>query len=147
MLLARERVQQMKEEKKKQIEQKFAQLDEKTEKVRALGFGWPVPSWGPSRSDVGVQELRVDPSGSYGFVALAPSPVRHRGPGVGSEPGRGRKVSALDLPTALCGWVGRCPRAGLASRRPLPWAMRNMLGLQGHGVPVTESCAPVCRGE
>lgn len=30
---ARERVEQMKEEKKKQIEQKFAQLDEKNEKV------------------------------------------------------------------------------------------------------------------
>lgn len=101
MLLARERVQQMKEEKKKQIEQKFAQLDEKTEKVRALGFGWPVPSWGPSRSDVGVQELRVDPSGSYGFVALAPSPVRHRGPGVVSEPGRGRKVCSGPTNSAL----------------------------------------------
>lgn len=35
MLQARERVEQMKEEKKKQIEQKFAQLDEKTEKVPA----------------------------------------------------------------------------------------------------------------
>lgn len=34
VLLARERVQQMKEEKKKQIEQKFAQLDEKTEKAK-----------------------------------------------------------------------------------------------------------------
>lgn len=38
MLQARERVEQMKEEKKKQIEQKFAQIDEKTEKVRALGW-------------------------------------------------------------------------------------------------------------
>lgn len=45
MLQARERVQQMKEEKKKQIEQKFAQLDEKTEKVRAVGFGRAVPCW------------------------------------------------------------------------------------------------------
>lgn len=35
MMQARERVEQMKEEKKKQIEQKFAQIDEKTEKVRA----------------------------------------------------------------------------------------------------------------
>lgn len=148
MLLARERVQQMKEEKKKQIEQKFAQLDEKTEKVRALGLGRPVPSWGPSRSDVGAQELRGDPSGSYGFVALDPFPVRHRGPGVGSEPGLGRKVSALDLSAALCGGgvgVGPCPRAGLASRRPLPWVMRNMLGLQGHGVPA-QSSAPQSAG-
>lgn len=120
MLLARERVQQMKEEKKKQIEQKFAQLDEKTEKVRALGFGWPVPSWGPSRSDVGAQELRGDPSGSYGFVALDPFPVRHRGPGVGSEPGRGRKVSALDLPTALCGgWADAPGRPGFQAPPPL----------------------------
>lgn len=29
----------MKEEKKKQIEQKFAQIDEKTEKVQASGCG------------------------------------------------------------------------------------------------------------
>ncbi|KAL4697655.1 hypothetical protein H8959_003353 [Pygathrix nigripes] len=34
VLLARERVEQMKEEKKKQIEQKFAQIDEKTEKAK-----------------------------------------------------------------------------------------------------------------
>ena len=33
MLQARERVEQIKEEKKKQIEQKFAQIDEKTERV------------------------------------------------------------------------------------------------------------------
>lgn len=33
VLQARERVEQMKEEKKKQIEQKFAHIDEKTEKV------------------------------------------------------------------------------------------------------------------
>lgn len=50
MLQARERAEQMKEEKKKQIEQKLAQLDEKTEKVRALGwwaarFQWAVPYW------------------------------------------------------------------------------------------------------
>lgn len=38
MMQARERVEQMKEEKKKQIQQKFAQLDEKNEKVRAGGW-------------------------------------------------------------------------------------------------------------
>lgn len=52
MLQARERAEQMKEEKKKQIEQKLAQLDEKTEKVRALGwwaarFQGAVSCWGP----------------------------------------------------------------------------------------------------
>lgn len=44
MLQARERVEQMKEEKKKQIEQKFAQIDEKTEKVRASGW-WVAALW------------------------------------------------------------------------------------------------------
>lgn len=44
MLQARERVEQMKEEKKKQIEQKFAQIDEKTEKVRASGW-WAAALW------------------------------------------------------------------------------------------------------
>lgn len=61
MLQARERVEQMKEEKKKQIEQKFAQIDEKTEKVRASGW-WAVPWWAPSRSD----------SGAHGFWAPLP---------------------------------------------------------------------------
>lgn len=46
MLQARERAEQMQEEKKKHFEQKLAQLDEKTEKVRALGRG-AVPCWGP----------------------------------------------------------------------------------------------------
>lgn len=72
MLQARERVEQMKEEKKKQIEQKFAQIDEKTEKVRASGW-WAamlrgggcggIPWWAPSRSDLGPWFLGAPPLG------------------------------------------------------------------------------------
>lgn len=84
MLQARERVEQMKEEKKKQIEQKFAQIDEKTEKVQASGCGQQLPRavpWrdpGPSRWV--ARGLGLDPSGSYGFDALYPSRGRPWGP-------------------------------------------------------------------
>ncbi|KAK2100343.1 hypothetical protein P7K49_021691 [Saguinus oedipus] len=66
VLRARERVEQMQEEKKKQIEQKFAQIDEKTEKVRA----W---TGGPGSSDL-AQGSRPDPSGNRRFVTT-PIPI------------------------------------------------------------------------
>lgn len=62
----------MKEEKKKQIEQKFAQIDEKTEKVRASGW-WAAalwaglhPRWAPSRSDSGGRGFRGEQAGLAG---------------------------------------------------------------------------------
>lgn len=54
MLQARERVEQMKEEKKKQMEQKLAQLEEKTEKVRP-GRGWAGGVPRSSRYQVGTE--------------------------------------------------------------------------------------------
>lgn len=100
VLQARERVEQMQEEKKKQIEQKFAQFDEKSEKVRALG--WRVAklrsglyTLGPSVSDLVAPGLGLDLSGSPGFAVLNPSPVCPMGPGVCSEPGGGWTASAV----------------------------------------------------
>lgn len=60
MLQARERVEQMKEEKKKQIEQKFAQIDEKTEKVRASGWWAAMLGGGGVRGHtlVGPKQVR-----------------------------------------------------------------------------------------
>lgn len=68
MLQARERAEQMREEKIKQIEQRVA-LQEKNEKVRAAGgrasrCQCAVPCWGPSRSNLVARGLDLDPSGS-----------------------------------------------------------------------------------
>lgn len=83
MLQARERVEQMKEEKKKQIEQKFAQLDEKTEKVRAVGSGWAAVQagrlggfagpWGARRRAPGPTLWTSGEACSNGHVRVGPA--------------------------------------------------------------------------
>lgn len=94
MLQARERVEQMKEEKKKQIEQKFAQLDEKTEKVRAVGSGWGPP--------LGSKPVDLV-AGGLGPASRAPSP----GPGGTSGfAGHGVPVAELRGPLCMDEWGG-----------------------------------------
>ena len=83
MLQARERVEQMKDEKKKQIEQKFAQIDEKTEKVRASG-------WWAARFRGGLHPggPQAGPTRWLWFLGVPPpSPLPPSPRAVGNRPG------------------------------------------------------------